>query len=225
VNKVGPIVLSAFLIAAFCEWRAPAGRLRVLYALGAIELLSLLVGYGHRLPVLGFLIYPSRIMPLAVPALALPIAYAFAGASRAWQLRLGGLAALSSVIYHVVVYQRAVPIATAADLRAIACFARSAPPDAVVDGPYGDATQWLPALTGHAVTHPHIHCTLFDEVEGDVAKLKPTYRFVGERVRYGEPLATPLPDTAPACEAGQARVYPLAPAAPGGGNRAISQAE
>ena len=215
LTKVGPIVLIAFALAAWAQWPTQQGRRRVLISLGAIELLSFVVAYGHRLPVVGFLIYPSRIMPLAIPALALPIAHALANASKQGvSRRLTGvmaLATVSSLIYHVVIYQRAVPIATAEDLQVIACFEHRAPRDAIVDGAYGDATQWLPALTGHQVTHPHIHCSLFDEVEGKLEKQAPTYRFTGARLRYGDALATPPPKTKPVCEVGSSRIQPLAP--------------
>ena len=216
LNKVGPIVLIAYALAAWVEWRSAAGRRRVLGSLVAIELLSVLVAYGHRLPALGFLIYPSRSMPLAVPALALPIAHALAAqhVPRKLLAGLAGLAAASAVIYHAVIYQRALPIATADDLRAIDCLVRSVPSDAVVDGAYGDATQWLPALTGHLVTHPHIHCSLFDEVEGKIAQHAPSYRFVGERLRYGAALDRPLPRGVPLCEAGGARLYRIDAEAP-----------
>jgi len=211
LHKVGPIVLIAFVLAAYREWRTPEGRRRVLGSLAAIELLSLFVAYGHRLPAIGFLIYPSRSMPLAVPALALPIAHALHAGQvpRKLLAGLGRVAALSALIYHVVLYQRALPIATADDVRAIACLERKLPADAVVDGAYGDATQWLPALTGHLVTHPHIHCSLFDEVERKIAARTPSYRFVGERLRYGAPLDAPQPSGDPVCEAGGARLYRL----------------
>jgi hypothetical protein len=63
----------------------------------------------------------------------------------------------------------------------------------VIDGAYGDATQWIPALTGRQITRPHEHVSLFDETKAALARLpKPAFRFVGERLRYGEP-APPAP--------------------------------
>ena len=80
-------------------------------------------------------------------------------------------------------------MATGHDLDAIACLDRSTPGDAVIDGAYGDATQWIPALTGRAVTRPHQHVSLFDETDAALARLPaPSFRFDGERVRYGEKL-------------------------------------
>jgi hypothetical protein len=88
-------------------------------------------------------------------------------------------------------------MATQGDLAALRCAASQVPRGAVVDGPYGDATQWLPALTGLAVTRPHQHVSLFDETGAALSRLPaPSFRFAGERLRYGEPLpaapGTPL---------------------------------
>jgi hypothetical protein len=59
----------------------------------------------------------------------------------------------------------------------------------VIDGAYGDATQWIPALAGRAITRPHQHVSLFDETDAALARLpKPAFRFLGERVRYGAPI-------------------------------------
>jgi len=91
-------------------------------------------------------------------------------------------------------------MATQADLAAIDCLRSTAPPDAVIDGAYGDATQWIPALTGLRVTRPHQHVSLFDETDAALAKLpRATFRFVGERLRY-PPAIGPPPQTAPLCE-------------------------
>ena len=97
-------------------------------------------------------------------------------------------------------YQLAEPIATDRDLEAIACAVRIVPENAVIDGPYGDATQWIPALTGRAVTRPHQHVSLFDETDAALAKLpRATFRFVGERLRYPPPIGPP-PATMPLCD-------------------------
>jgi hypothetical protein len=59
------------------------------------------------------------------------------------------------------------------------------------------------------VTRPHKHCSLFDEVEAELAQRRPRYRFVGERVSFGEALP-PLPTTANViCDLGAARLYEL----------------
>lgn len=101
-----------------------------------------------------------------------------------------------AVPFHLRWYQEATPIATASDLQAIACVARTVPPGAVIDGAYGDATQWIPALTGRAVTHPHIHVSLFDEAGASLERLpSASFRFVGDRLRYPSP-RSPLPEGA-----------------------------
>lgn len=95
--------------------------------------------------------------------------------------------------FHLRWYQQASPIATAGDLEAMACVARTVPKGAVIDGAYGDAAQWIPALTGHAVTHPHVHVSLFDEADAGLAMLpRASFRFVGDRLRYASP-RSPLP--------------------------------
>jgi hypothetical protein len=100
--------------------------------------------------------------------------------------------------FHFRWYQQASPIATEADVQAIACVTRTVPQAAVIDGAYGDATQWIPALTGHPVTHPHVHVSLFDEADASLAKLPPaTFRFAGDRLRYPSP-RLPLPQGATA---------------------------
>jgi hypothetical protein len=99
-------------------------------------------------------------------------------------------------IWHVRWYQRAQPMATARDVEGIRCLDREAPPAAVIDGAYGDATQWIPAFTGRAITRPHQHVSLFDETDAALARLPaPTFRFTGEVVRYGDP-APPARGTA-----------------------------
>ena len=66
------------------------------------------------------------------------------------------------------------------------------PRDAVIDGAYGDATQWIPALTGLAVTRPHQHVALFDETDAELARLPPSHwRFVGKQTRYPPPIDPP----------------------------------
>jgi len=134
------------------------------------------------LPLAG--LYPARFAPL----LLLCVAPLWARLPRAmlW------LVLAAALPFHDHWFQEATPIATAADLDAMACVAREVPRGAVVDGAYGDATQWIPALTGLAVTHPHQHVSLFDETDAALANLPPArFRFMGERLRYPPPLLPP----------------------------------
>ncbi|MET0385822.1 MAG: hypothetical protein ABW321_07680 [Polyangiales bacterium] len=211
--RLGVAISIVYVASCALQCRDPAGRRRVYTSIAVLELLGLVLAYGPHLPMIGFLIYPSRLMPLAVPAVAPPIAWAWAtlcardfGKRAVWPV-VTGVVGLGTLVVHLGVVQLALPIATANDLRVVACFDRVAPPDVMVDGPYGDATQWLPALTGRAVTHPHIHCTLFDEVNAELAQRTPSYRFIGERLRYGDPLTTPVPNGQPICRAGGAALY------------------
>jgi hypothetical protein len=176
------------LAAAFLLWKK---QFR-LVALAAAAMLAL-AGLFLLLPFLD--LYPVRFAPLLLVAVT-PL-WARAGAGRI--PLLAPLALLLALPFHLRWYQRAAPMATSGDVAAIACVARSAPAGAVIDGAYGDATQWIPALAGRAVTRPHEHVSLFDETDAALARLpKPAFRFTGERLRYGEPLppATGTPECA-----------------------------
>ena len=141
-------------------------------------------------------LYPVRFAPL----LLLAVAPLWARAAAARIPLLAPLALALCLPGHFRWYETAAPIATWADLRAIECVARSTPPEAVIDGAYGDATQWIPALTGRAVTRPHQHVSLFDETDAALAKLpKASFRFVGDRLRYPPPIGPP-PAGPPLCE-------------------------
>jgi hypothetical protein len=105
---------------------------------------------------------------------------------------LAAAALAAAVPGHLRWYQRAEPVATPKDLEAIACAGRTVPPGQVIDGAYGDATQWIPALAGRAITRPHGHWFLFAETSAAHAALPAAnWRFVGERLRYGAPIDPP----------------------------------
>jgi hypothetical protein len=160
-------------------------------ALAAAAVLALFALF-KLLPYAG--LYPVRFAPLLL--LAVTPLWARAAAPRI--PLLAPVALLLAMPGHFRWYQRAVPIATKADLEAIHCLARETPSGAVIDGAYGDATQWIPALTGRAVTRPHQHVSLFDETDAALARLPAaSYRFAGERLRYGDP--APRTGGAPAC--------------------------
>jgi hypothetical protein len=175
-------------------------RLRpVALSAGAVAALFLLF---QLLPRTG--LYPGRFAPLLLLAVA-PL-WALAATQTRWTAAVLGAALIAALPGHVHWYQQAAPIATRADLAAIACAARTVPKDAVIDGAYGDATQWIPALTGIAVTRPHQHVALFDETDAALAALPPPrWRFVGERQRYPPPIGPPPPVT-PVCGGA---LYPL----------------
>ncbi|HTO98912.1 MAG TPA: hypothetical protein VMK66_17800 [Myxococcales bacterium] len=171
-------VLTA-LSAAFLLWKR---QFRPVLAAGAAMLA--LAGLFALLPRLD--LYPVRFAPLLLVAVT-PL-WARAGASRV--PLFAPLALLAALPGHLRWYQQAAPIATSGDLAAIACVARVAQPGTVIDGAYGDASQWIPALAGRAVTRPHQHVSLFDETDAALARLpRPSFRFTGERLRYGDALA------------------------------------
>jgi len=158
--------------------------------LRAAAIAAALIAMFFLLPYAG--LYPARFAPL----LLLAVVPLWGEAAAAQIPMLAPIALLAGgLLGHVKWVQQAAPMATSGDLAAIDCLARTVPPAAVIDGAYGDATQWIPALTGHAVTHPHEHVSLFDETDAALAKLpRATFRFYGEVMRYGDPVArTPGP--------------------------------
>lgn len=147
-------------------------------------------------------LYPARFAPL----LLLAVAPLWARAAAARIPLLAPLALVCALPGHFRWYQTDAPIATWEDSKAIECVARETPENAVIDGAYGDATQWIPALAGRAVTRPHQHVSLFDETDAALAKLpKASWRFVGDRLRY-PPAIAPPPATTPLCDG---KLYPI----------------
>ena len=178
------------LAAAVLLWKRRAAPV----ALAAVLIAALAAAFAV-LPAGG--LYPGRFAPLLLLAVVpLWARAAEAVPQRGW---LAAAALCAAVPGHLHWYQRSTPIATFADVQNIACAARAAPPGAVIDGAYGDATQWIPALAGLAVTRPHQHCTLFDETDAALATLPPaSFRFVGQQLRYPPPIGPP-PATQPLC--------------------------
>ena len=157
----------------------------VLVAVVGVLLIGAVFAAGPRLPLVP--LYPARFTPMLVVATARLLSHASLQLPRrALAPLLSGLLGVALAL-HVRWFQRAQPMATAGDVLSLRCLDETLPPDAVIDGAYGDATQWIPALTGRAVTHPHEHCSLFDETRLQVAPLKAQYRFIGERLRYPGP--------------------------------------
>ena len=154
----------------------------VLVAVSGVLLVGAVFAAGSHLPLVP--LYPARFTPMLVVATARLLSHA------ATQLPRRALAPLLAVLFgialalHVRWFQEAQPMATAADLLALKCLDETLPPGVVIDGAYGDATQWIPALTGRPVTRPHQHCSLFDETDAQLAKARPQYRYIGERLRY-----------------------------------------
>ena len=144
------------------------------------------------LPLAG--LYPARFAPMLLVAVV-PL-WGHAAASRV--ALLAPIAILVALPWHLRWYQQAQPMATRNDVASIRCVDRETPASAVIDGAYGDATQWIPALAGRPVTRPHEHVSLFDETDAALARLpRSGFRFIGERLRYGEP--APAAEGVPLC--------------------------
>ena len=205
--RIGPVVSLGYL-ASFCVlWRRD--RRMLFTSLLSIEAFAAVLAYGPELPALGFLIYPSRLMPAAVWLMAAPLSAAWHQLSSHARRSAGAVLALSALAVHIGLYQTAQPLVTRNDAAVLQCLAQHVPRDAVIDGAYGDATQWIPALTGRAITHPHEHCSLFDEVDAELARQRPSHRFIGERVVFGDPLPAPPTRSRSVCERGDAKLYEL----------------
>ncbi|MCA1825325.1 MAG: hypothetical protein LC689_00110 [Myxococcales bacterium] len=168
------------------RWRPVATAAAAILAMSALFKLAPYAG-----------LYPVRLAPM----LLLVVAPLWGRAAATRIPLLGPVAIVLALPFHFRSYQGAVPIATFGDLRAIACVERSTPKNAVIDGAYGDATQWIPALADRAVTRPHLHVSLFDEMP---ALPQPSFRFVGDRLRY-PPAIDPPPKTMPLCDG---KLYP-----------------
>jgi len=182
-----PANVATLIAAAALLWRRQFRPV----ALCAAATLGLFAAFAG-MPKLG--LYPARFAPLLLLAVA-PLWVRAAG-SRLPLLAPGAL--VVALIWHVRWYQRTEPMATAQDVAAIRCLDAQAPAGAVIDGAYGDATQWIPALIGRPITRPHEHVSLFDETKAALARLpRPAFRFIGERLRYGEP--APPAQGAPLC--------------------------
>jgi hypothetical protein len=180
-----PVAVLTALAALLLLWQRHFQA--VLFAL--VEILAL-AGLFALLPHLG--LYPARFAPLLL--LCVTPLWMRLPRSVLW------LALAAAIPFHLRWYQTAVPIATAADLEAIECVEREVPVNAVIDGAYGDATQWIPALTGRAITRPHQHVSLFDETDAALARLPAaSFRFTGERLRYGAPLPALPPSSLKLC--------------------------
>jgi hypothetical protein len=172
-----PANVATAIAAAFLLWKR---QFRIVAVVTAAVLA--LFGLFALLPYAS--LYPVRFSPLLLVAVT-PL-WARAAATRI--PLVAPVALLLAMPGHFRWYQRAAPMATRADLTAIRCVQRGTPQGAVIDGAYGDATQWIPALAGRPVTRPHQHVSLLDETDAALARLpRPAFRFTGERLRYGEP--------------------------------------
>ncbi|MGC4117054.1 MAG: hypothetical protein QM765_21335 [Myxococcales bacterium] len=199
------VAAAALVVAAARLWRPIAGMALAVVAVGAV------LAIGPLLPGVGLLFYPARFAPLLLVATVPLVGSAFERLDGRLPVLARGaflVLAVTAAVMSVRTYQRAIPMATANDLAAIECVRTRVPPSDVVEGAYGDASQWIPALAGIAVTAAHPHITLNDEIRTQPAR-RSTYRFVGERLRYGTPLDRPSPTGPPLCAFGKAALFRL----------------
>ncbi|HEY3448148.1 MAG TPA: hypothetical protein VGK67_17455 [Myxococcales bacterium] len=199
------VAVAALVLLAARLWKPVVVVALAVVATGA------LLALGPSIPGAGVLLYPARFAPLLLVATAPLVGWAFErleGRLRAPAKAALVALAVTAAVVNVRTFQRATPMVTRNDLAAIACVAKTVPKGAVIEGAYGDATQWIPALTGLAVTAAHPHITLDDEIKAQ-PQLRPTYRFVGERLRYGAPLEGRTPAGPALCTFGKAALIRL----------------
>jgi hypothetical protein len=188
--------------------RAAVGR-----ALALVLSLGGLLAVLQLMPSAAGVVYPARLAPVFALVMAPVLGAALAGLPG----RVAGAVALvllgAALPLHLRWYQGAGPMATWADVRLLECVTRRTAGDAVVAGAYGDATQWVPAITGRRVTLPHRHVSVLDETAPGLSALRPTHRLRGERTRYAPafpgPTPSPEPADAPLCQEGTARLWAL----------------
>jgi len=200
-----PAAIATGISAAVLLWRR---ELRpVLLSAAAVLAAGVLF---HFIPKLG--LYPLRFTPLLI----VPAAALWGRAAARWPLAVAA-AFVIALPGHLRWFQRAIPMATAGDVDAIACVAARVSKNEVIDGAYGDATAWIPALADRAVTRPQQHISLFDEIDAALARQpSPSWRFIGERLRYRKsmdlsysaPPESPPSGESPLCGSSLYRVPP-----------------
>lgn len=186
----------------------PRYRQLGLLALTGSAAFLLIEAIGPYLPIFGSVAFAIRMLPVLAIILAVPgLALLRSIPRTAHHVALASLLALG-VGTNLQFFLHAVPMATPADLEAIACLDRSVPRDAIIDGAYGDATQWIPALTGRAVTEPHVHISVQDEYDALLRTRPPKtdLHFEGERLLYGGPRPF-APGGTEICRSGGARFF------------------
>jgi hypothetical protein len=169
-----PLIAGAVALVAVL-FRAPRKALLPLGLAGALALL-VLNGRVFALP-LSTLLFPERVAVLALLPLAL-LAYE----ALLLHPRLGLFCAGALAVHAAFLQARLVSVGqehalvTSADLRVLA-----AVPSCTVLTNYGDAGQWIPALSGRPVTRPQVNVLFFDDVN---ERVHPCAAFRGEKRPY-----------------------------------------
>jgi len=194
-RATGDLFAAILGIAALLSLRDPTGRTRLLWTWVSLVAVGGLLAYGGKLPGGGVMMYQDRFVPALILA-AVPLVIAASsrmlGRHPRLELILAAVLLVLGTVRHFGWVQKQEPMATRADLQMLEWIRSHLPADAVIDGAYGDATQWVPAIADRAVTHPHTHISLEDEILSDLKGTKPDHWLVGERLRY-PPAAGPPP--------------------------------
>jgi hypothetical protein len=172
---------------ALLAWKARQKLLLPMITVGVLIVL-ILNGYVSRLPMSATL-YPDRIAACFTVVIGvvwlLALAHAPKNAVRLFVLVVGLPAAALS--WRTIASGQDKTLLTPTDLQVLERIEAQTPPGCAVVANYGDAGQWLPALTSHPSTFPQVNVVFFDEVAEETT---PCAAFVGERLVYSDDLVT-----------------------------------
>ncbi|MFN8548531.1 MAG: hypothetical protein U0527_11380 [Candidatus Eisenbacteria bacterium] len=209
-RAAGDLFTLLFTLAALLALRTAEGRGRLLRAWLALVLIGATLVVGGKLPGGKLLMYQDRFVPAMVMAVLPLVIHVATDRLRRFpraEFVLALLLFALGTFRHFDWVQKQLPIATRADLRMLERIEQQVPAGATIDGAYGDATQWVPAIAGRAVTRPHTHISLEDEVRAALEGKQATYWLVGERLRYPPAGDPPPPDARPIHREGRAVLY------------------
>ena len=235
-GQCGDTLLMVVLVVGLLRVPRDRGRglLAAAAALVAVEVLAVLA-VGSWLP-LTTTVVPDRVIPFALPVVALPLRGGFDDLGRAGaRWRRGGRARLGAAVQlavavvlvvlvvakHLHYHHRGLregQIVTRADREALDWIAEHAPPEGLIVTEYFDAGQFVPALAGRPHSQPQLNPIWADEGKGAVAAMTPVLGFTGARTWAGRERAPADPRQGEAVferagATGTARVWRIAPPA------------
>ena len=182
-------------------------------ALFGLAYVALLVIVGPRLPVLGGFIYADRLSPMW-PVVIAPMLSVVGLRMRPWPRLLQLMAATAAIALAHANWRNGEPLIDADELALADCIRSQVPRRAWIVASYGQGGQWLPALTGHPITQPHTHCSLFDETDSLRLSVDARYQLVSQHEAQYAPMLPELPALEALCEHGGAKLIRLNAAAP-----------
>jgi hypothetical protein len=199
VGQFGDTLLLVVLVVGLLRAGRDGGRGLLVALAGVVASESLaMLAVGSWLPLTATLV-PERVMPFALPLLAVPLRNWFddlAGLRGRWRRGAGARAVLAGELAllavlvalgafkHLQYYHRGLrdgQIVTDADREALAWLADHAPPGGLILTEYDDAGQFVPALAGRPHSMPQVNPIWMDEARAALATMEPTLGFTGAR--------------------------------------------